>query len=64
MKTLTDLLYAEAARKLDAYLKSGLAGFLQQAIDRLTALDIDCRGISRDRDGALHLREHLRLLGV
>jgi hypothetical protein len=38
-------LKAEAARKLEMYLKSGLAGFFTQAWDRLNAagLDVDLR---------------------
>lgn len=34
-------LKTEAARKLEGYLKTGLAGFWQQAIDRLEAAGID-----------------------
>jgi hypothetical protein len=39
------LMKTEAARKLEMYLKSGLAGFYQQAWDRLNAagFDIDLR---------------------
>jgi hypothetical protein len=57
--TRIDTLYREAASKLDAYLATGITGFLQQAKDRLRELGIKCGDCS-----AAHLREHLRLMGV
>ena len=35
-------LKTEAGRKLESFLKTKLAGFYQQAIDRLEAAGVDC----------------------
>lgn len=49
-------LVAEAARKLDNYIDSGIAGFFTQAIDRLRAagVEFENRGFT-----ATTLRAHL-----
>ncbi len=59
----TDACWKEAGQKLDAYLATGLAGFLDQAWDRLRAIGINLSALAKDRASALHLREHVRLFG-
>lgn len=59
-----DAQYAEAMRKLRAYVASGLDGVRQQAWDRLRALGINVDNMPPNQEGALHLIEHLRQMGV
>lgn len=57
--TRTDEAYREAISKLDCYLRSGVAGFLAQAIDRLEAVGVHCDNVPRNADGARLLLEHI-----
>ena len=49
----------EAISKLEGYLKSGVAGLLQQALDRVQAMGINTERVSRNRQGAENLLSHL-----
>jgi hypothetical protein len=63
MRTASETLVHEAAKKLEAYLKTGIDGLRQQAYDRLEAAGINTRGVSKDVQGARHLIDHLWLNG-
>ena len=49
----------EAISKLEGYLKSEVAGLLQQALDRVQAMGINTERVSRNRQGAENLLSHL-----
>lgn len=55
----TDEAYREAIAKLDCYLRSGVAGFLAQAIDRLESVGVHCDNVPRNESGARLLLEHI-----